>query len=151
MVRVRRALSVKEIAYALTRRKGVDRLAPIPDLAESMFLDVDGSLTQTLLKIMSDIESSGARMKIKAGYVDWLLSGGTLKYLGTLDEFGVPAEALDEAIGWMRSEKGKEARRVCARLGRAINNNRSIDYTAFTRDTHVTPFDLRYLVSNMAD
>lgn len=146
LIRSSKRLTKREIAKALFRMREPS-LAPVPDLAKTMFTDVDGSLTQTLLKLMADVKSSSARSRIKSTYVDWLLSSGRLTDTQSLSDAGASDSALSDALSWLRSDQGMEARRVCARLGRLIEKQNKIDYTKLTAGTHVAPFDLRYLVA----
>ena len=150
LLRKNKPLTRKDIARALVKKHTTDLLS-VPGLASIMFADVDGSLTQTLLKLMADVESVAARSRIKSTYVKWLLTNGKLMDVQRVSEVGASDKSMAEALTWLRSDQGKEARRVCLRLGKLIDKGGKIDYMKLTSGTHIAPFDLRYLVAAAAN
>ena len=150
LARTRLWLSNEDIASAILNKKRgkVNELHQPPDLADTMFSDVDGSVTQMLLRLTANIESSTDRAEVKSTYVGWLLRGGGMpELLDMVDIDCVDIDALAEVAEWMKSEKGIEARKACRRLGRRLAKSDDVDYLGLVRDTQVAPFDLRYLAT----
>lgn len=119
---------------------------PMGTLADDMLAEVDGSVTQTLLKITNAQDTEGGRTRSRDAYVDWLLFGGSAKSLtSSLGAAGVDGAIVGESLEWLKSDKGREAVRVCRRMGRKLSAGSKIDYAEMVHGTRVAPFDLRYL------
>ena len=141
-------LTRKEIAKAMLSPRNAAKRVGQPDLAGTMFADVDGSLTQTLLKLMASAESSAAKSRIKTIYVNWLLSSiGLAAALEALDQAGASEVAVSEAGAWFKTDRGREAMRLCSQVGSALRRGSDIDYDRLVSGTQVAAFDLRYLAA----
>ena len=144
-------LTRKEIAKAMLSPRNAAKRVGQPDLAGTMFADVDGSLTQVLLKLMASAESSAAKSRVKSTYVKWLLTGtGLAAALRALDQAGASDEAVSEAGAWFKTDQGREALRLCGQVGSALKRGGEIDYGQLTAGTRVAAFDLRYLAAASA-
>ena len=140
-------LTTDGIADALLGSSPVSRVQP-SDLAGAMFEDVDGSVTQVLLRLLASAESSAAKARVKSVYVRWTLGGGDLgSGMDALADAGAAADAVSSAADWLGSARGESARLACGEVGDALRLGLDVDCAAIADGTAASPFDLRYMAA----
>lgn len=119
---------------------------PQSSLSADLLDEIDGSATQTLLKLTKSLDTDNGRDRARDAYIGWLLfGGGTRQLRSDLGSAGVDPSTADDAVDWIKSDKGRESTRVCRRLGRRLSAGEDdIDYIGMVEGTSVAPFDLRY-------
>lgn len=116
------------------------------DLVPKLLYHARGSLTQMLLNITMRCRVPHRRREITTAYIRWLLSDYDIGHLiQQLEDIDLDDHTIDILVDWFKSDEGAQARLICRKIGQLKSKGKPINYDKLCKDSHVMPFDLKYL------